>query len=270
MPFEFRCPIENASAAAAGLLPRRLNELLHESLAFHRLLHQHARLDNHRLAMIFLLQAVDVIDGLLQRLVLAAGQLGLHVPVGIDAQSYHVPMGTILAKSVEDKVIALGITAAVEMNDAHRIGIDALHRLIASLRQSRILLHILLGTAHRPQEAMGGLVAHLHPPHINAVVFQQLQRLTGMLGQRIFHLVVFEILPGGRNMLFARVSPPVAIVEVDHHIHIVVAGTLRHIEHVVHVAEAATRIHPHAQPHRIQPQLLHQGRVLANLPLLVV
>ena len=117
---------------------------------------------------------------------------------------------------------------------------------------------------------MSGFVAHLHPSHVDVVLPEQLQRFAGVGSQGVFHFVVGEILPSGGNRLFGRVGPPVAVVEINHDGHAIIAGAEGHGDHIVLIAETSTRIHPHAQANGIEAQLVHEGGVFAQLALSIV
>ena len=83
---------------------------------------------------------------------------------------------------------------------------------------------------------MGGLVAHLHPFYLYAVVFQQLERLASVLSQGLLHLLIVHVLPCGGDVLLAGVGPPVAVVEVNHDGHVLQLGTQGHLQHVLFAA----------------------------------
>ena len=95
----------------------------------------------------------------------------LNVPIWINAYSYHIPFGTILAQSIEDMIIAMWVGGAVEMNYHLSIRIDFLYRLVARLRQTGILFHIFFCMPHWPKESLGGFVAHLHPSYVDVMFF---------------------------------------------------------------------------------------------------
>ena len=81
-------------------------------------------------------------------------------------------MGTILAQTVEDEVVAVGVAAAVKMDYHGGIRIDALYCLIASLGESGILLHVVFSFAHRPQHSVSRLIAYLHPSYVDMIVLE--------------------------------------------------------------------------------------------------
>ena len=91
-----------------------------------------------------------------------------------------------------------------------------------------------------------------------------------MFPQLLFHLTESKILPLPRNCLLAGVRPPVAVVEIDHHSHTVVSGPFGHLKHGLSSRPSATWIQPHTQPDGIEPQLMHQSRIFANLSLGVI
>ena len=68
------------------------------------------------------------------------------------------------------------------MYDADGLRIHLLYGVVASLRESCIMLHLLFGTRHRPKEAVRRLIAHLHPFHIDTIILQQLEGFSRMLG----------------------------------------------------------------------------------------
>ena len=162
------------------------------------------------------------------------------------------------------------IASAIEVNDTNGLRIDCLHSIIASLRQSGILLHVLLSTPHRPEESMRSLIAHLHPIHVNLMVLQELKCLTGMLCQRLTHLLIAHLFPGLGYILLARISPPVAVMEVDHDGHTLFLGTKCQLQHILLAAETSLGIHPDTESGSIQTIFTHQNGVLTRFALCIV
>ena len=120
--------------------------------------------------------ACEIPDGTLD----TALQFGFLIPIRIYTDAYHVETGAILLQSVEDKVIPFLVASAIQVHDDGSIRIDAFHGFVACLGETGILLHIVLGTPHRPEKAMGGLIAHLHPFHVDVMVFEKLQDIRGV------------------------------------------------------------------------------------------
>ena len=205
-------------------------------------------------------------------------------PVGIERHAYDIPLGTVLAQGIEVVVVEQVIVAVVQMHYDLSAGEHLFDRLIAGLKETRILLS-LLGPlavvvaptsvsylAHRPQHTCRGLVAHLHPSRRDTVVLEQLQHLAGVSRHILQHLFIFMLSPRSRHILLTRVCPPVRVVEVYHHLHAQGLCTQRLDQHIVLVAPAAVLlgIHPYAQTNGIEPQLLHQRCGLALLAHVVI
>ena len=137
---------------------------------------------------------------------------------------------------------------------------------IASIRQTCILIHMLLRTSHGPKESVGSLVAHLYPAHIYPSLFNSSQHVAGMVCQRMFHLQVFHLLPCSRDILLSWISPPVAIVEIYHDSHSPLLGSKRHLHHIILVTQSGLGIDPNTQTNGIESQFVHQFRALTRLP----
>ena len=155
------------------------------------------------------------------------------------------------------------IASAVEVNDTDGFWEDFLDGIITSLCQPCILLHILLCASYRPEESMSGLIAHLYPFHVNVVILQKLERLTGMLCQSLTHLLILHLLPSLGDSLFARISPPVAVMEINHDGHTLFFGTKGQLQHILLTAEASHGVDPNTESGCIQPILTHQHCILS-------
>ena len=188
-----------------------------------------------------------------------------HVPIGIDAESYHIVTRTMFLESVKDEIVALGVVGTIQMNDDLCIGKYLFHSGIACIGKACILVHIILCTTYRPQETVGGLVAYLHPTHLYPSLFYGLQDIAGMVGQGLTHLLVAHVFPRRRNVLLTGISPPVTIVEVYHQRHAPVLGTSSHADDIALVAESVLRINPDTQTDGIETQFAHQGGTLTGV-----
>ena len=130
-----------------------------------------------------------------------------------------------------------------------------LHSVISCSDEGSILLRISLQVSHslgdnglsfcilllptglwvhfyRPQQSVGGLIAHLHPLRSDAIILEKGKNLDGMVSQCLLHLLEGEFLPCRRDILLGRVCPPVAVVEIYHHVHSERLGTLCLLQHV--------------------------------------
>ena len=101
-----------------------------------------------------------------------------------------------------------------------------------------------------------------------------------MVGNSLLEVGQVQVLPGSRLILLAGVSPRVAVVEINHHIHPQGSSCLGLLHYILLVAPVIVRlrVNPYAQADGIKSQLLHQRRTFALLasgivefiPLLVV
>ena len=95
------------------------------------------------------------------------------------------------------------------------------------------------------------LVTHLYPFGCNADILQVTHHRVGVSVEGLFKFIERHLFPCLRLVLFARVSPAVAVVEVDHHTHAPFLGTPGHVDGLRGAAVAAVRvvgrIHPGAQ-----------------------
>ncbi len=105
----------------------------------------------------------------------------MFIPVGVDAEAYDVPLCAILFEAVEDKVEALGVGAAVDVDDNLCVGVYVFHGVVAGASQFSVSLHVLFGVGFGPYEAVGCLVAYLHPSNIDVGVAKELQGMSGVL-----------------------------------------------------------------------------------------
>ena len=156
-----------------------------------------------------------------------------NIPIRIDAKANHIVTDLILSQSVEDEVVTVRVEGSIEMNDDFCLWKYLFYCPIACIRQSGILLHIILRTTHRPEETVGGLVAYLNPTHIDTSVLDGLQNLTSMSSQRLTHLLIVHFLPRSRDVLLTRIGPPIAIVEVNHHDHSLLFSSFCHLDNIV-------------------------------------
>ena len=243
-----------------------------------------ARLHDHRLLAETLPDVADVGHAVRDHPVGVRDAVGRR-PVGIERHAHQVVAGAVLLQQAEVPVVEGLVVAVVQVHDHDGLREHALDRLVAGIQEAGVLLRIQPAVAHVlgdlgapvvPEQAVGGLVAHLDPFRSDAVVLQELQDLGGMGLQVLLHLRVGMPHPGARDGLVLRIGPAVAVVEIDHDLHPQVPGQPGIVEDVLLVAEApevgavhdlprtAPRpgLHPDAQAHGIQPHLLHQGRDL--------
>ena len=156
------------------------------------------------------------------------------------------------------------------MNDNLSLRIDLLYCLISSLREASILVHVQFGSTHVPQKSMCGFVAHLHPPHIDATRFEQLQGATCVVGKGELHLLITHVFPRVRDILFVRIGPPVTVMEIYHDCHAQPLSTQGHDQHIDGATEPVFWIDPHTQPHCIESQFAHEFSVLSRFALGIV
>ena len=107
---------------------------------------------------------------------------------------------------------------------------------------------MFLDVALVPEQSVGGLVAHLHPSGLHAVLLEEGEHVNGVVAQVAFHLLVAVSAPRLRDGLLGGVGPRVAVVEVDHHVHAEGFCSERHLEDFLFSARSAPRIDPHAEP----------------------
>ena len=204
-----------------------------------------SRLNNHHVALVFLADMTNVAHAIGDNVVSLQFGVSFHRPIGIERHTNHIPPTTILAHDVEIPVVERLLMTAVEMHDDDGFWKHLLHRIVACTDEARILLWILLDVSHRPEQSVGGLVAHLHPARLDVVFLQEREHLNGMLCEVALHLLVAVSLPGFGNRLLGGVGPRVAIVEVHHELHAQRLHTTRHRKEFVFVARAAPWVHPH-------------------------
>ena len=93
-----------------------------------------------------------------------------------------------------------------------------------------------------------------------------------MLGEQFPDFLVRFSAPGGGDVLLLRVSPEIAVVEVNHYLHSQVAGPAGLDEQVLGAVPVAVlrRINPDPEPHGVQPEVLHQPGAFHLLALFVI
>ena len=149
--------------------------------------------------------------------------------------------------------------AFASVDDDLSFRIYALYCIIAFIGQDGEIGRIAADLSYRMQHAAVGLVADLHPLHIDSIVLEQLQSLFCVSLKSCCKLIYREICPCGRSLLVRRICPGVAVVEVDHDPHAEFLCALGLYKHVLLGAPASFWINPYTQAYRIESQLLHQS-----------
>ena len=196
----------------------------------------------HHVTTVFLRHLADVLHAIVD------GDGGiilfsrLYGPVRIERHSYHVPLSSVLFYDVKVSVVEGVIKAIVEMYYHYCFGEYRLHCIISCPYEPSILLRVLFHVPHSlyyrgvtvlilflpsrhgvhlhgPQQPVGCLVAHLHPFRRYVVFLQEREHLHGMCGKRLPHLPIVHHFPRRGYVLLGGVSPPVAVMEVNHHVH---------------------------------------------------
>ena len=193
-------------------------------------------------------------------------------PVRIYGHADDVPLCAVVAQGVKVIVVEVVVISVVKVYYHLCLWHHLLHGVIASLEESGILLGVVLKLAYRPHHAVGGLVAHLHPFHRDAVVFKHGKHLLGMVCHIDKQLLVLMLCPCRGYVLLGWVCPPVAVMEVNHDVHAQLLGTQCLDQHILFVAPIAMlcRVNPYAQANGIESHLLHQGSGLTFLALVVI
>ena len=232
-------------------------------------IHLEACLHNHHVAPELLAHTADVGYAIGNYLVGLQRGVTIDGPIGIERHAYHVELAAMLEHDSQVVVIQFGQVSAVEMDNDDGIGEDLLHSIVSSTDEAGILLGMSLDVAHRigdggvallilyfptalvglhiPQHTVGRLVAHLHPTWLHAVFFQKGEHLDGMVAKVLLHLFIRMSHPCLGDRLLGRVGPPVAVVEVYHHVHAQLLGTQGHGKHLFLTTRTTTRIDPDAE-----------------------
>ena len=93
-----------------------------------------------------------------------------------------------------------------------------------------------------------------------------------MVRQRFLQFVYSQSFPGSRLMLLTGISPPVAIMKIDHYIHIQFLSPLGLHNQIFRVAPVVMllRIDPYTQADGIKPIFLHQSRTFTYFSSLIL
>ena len=242
-------PIEDTTTVTVGLGLRLTNHagqlataLLHQLRML--FVHFEARLHNHHVASVFLAAIADIAHAVGDDTVGIQLRVLFACPVGIERHADHVPLAAIFLHNIKVIVIERLLVTAVQVDDDDALGEDLLHGIVACADEASVSLGVFLDMSHRPEHAVGCLIAHLHPARRNAILLQQGEHVDGMFPHVALHLLEAVSLPGGGNALLLGVGPRVAVVEVHHQVHIQRLYALGHGQQLVFVAAATTRIHP--------------------------
>ena len=244
--------------------------------------------------MVFLPDVDDVGHTVRNRLLLVRLQAGIQRPIRIQRHAHDIPLGAIFGQGIQVAVVQGLVEAVVQMDDDLGLREDFLHGIIAGSEEPGILLRVVPQVADRfqdgnaaqgigdgvaplvpldgPEEAVGGLVAHLYPTGLDAFGLQGGKDVFGMIGQQDLDLFVALATPGGGDILLLGIGPEVAVVEIDHDGHIQFPGSPGFHQQVLLAVPVTVpgRIHPYAEADGVQPQFLHQGRTLPFLPFPIV
>ena len=93
-----------------------------------------------------------------------------------------------------------------------------------------------------------------------------------MIGQVLLHFFERMSLPRSRDVLLGRIGPPVAVMEVNHHLHAEGFGTLGLDQHIFLVAPIVMlrRVYPYTKTDGIHTVFLHQGCTFTLLPFIII
>ena len=273
---------------AAELVSPLLHHFRTALVHFEACFHQHYR------RAVFLPYVVYVLYAVGDRLFFVRFQAGIEGPVRIERHSYHIPSGAVFGEGVEVAVVERLVEAIVEVDYHFCLREYGFHGIIAGCEEAGILLRVVAQVAYgfeyghsservrhwvsplvspdRPEEAVGGFVSDLHPTRLYAVVLEHLQHVTGVFRQQLPYLFIAFPAPGGRDVLFLRVGPEVAVVEVYHYRHPEVARSRRLHQQVFAAVPVAVlrRVHPHPEAQRVQSEFFHQFAAFAPFAVFVV
>ena len=177
-------------------------------------------------------------------------------------------MGTILLQVVEHVASRTLVVSIGQMDDRDDAGVNVLHSLVAAVDEFDEILYPF--SRFRPpclvEHAILGFIAYRHPHRDDALVFQPFQHVVGVfihfLGQGIGTMVS----PLRRNGLTARIGPRIAIVETDHDFQSLGMSAFAQVDDILFAAPATRWIHPHTEPHGIQPEVtLQDGHQVGTL-----
>ena len=147
------------------------------------------------------------------------------------------------------------------MHDALSLRVHSLRSVVASVVESGVVAEVVVRRqAQRPQHTRRCLVANLNPFDVDAVLLEEAKHVCSVVSHGSLHLleVVLEVGPCSRNVLLARVSPRVRVVEVDHDTLTEILRAPRLCEHVLLIAPAVLRIYPHAESDRVHAEVAQQ------------
>ena len=206
-------------AMPIGVMLGGIDNFFQNHLAFHGFFGFHTGFHHHRFHAIFLGNTAQIGSKFFHSFMPIIHQFAIHVPIGIHAHANHIESRAIFSQAIKNEIVAMRVAGAIQMHNHRGLRIHLFHGCIACIGEPGILVHVLLRTPHRPKKAIGGFIAHLHPFHINAVGFKQLESFACVSGKGLLHLLIVVVFPSLRNVLFPRVSPPVAVVEINHNRH---------------------------------------------------
>lgn len=161
-------PVEDTTTVAVGLglrLTDHAGQLATAFLHHLRMLFVHLKtgLHNHHVATVFLAAIADIAHAVGDDAVGIQFGMVLACPVGIERHADHIPLAAIFLHDVEVPVVEALLVTAVQVDDDSSLREDLLHGIVACTDEARVLLGVLLDMSHGPEQAVGRLVAHLHP-----------------------------------------------------------------------------------------------------------
>ena len=139
------------------------------------------RFHNHHVTAVFLAAVTDVRYTVGNDVIGIQFGVPVHGPIGIERHAYHIKLTAVFQDGVKIEVVEALIVTPVQMYDDDGLREHLLHGIVTSADETGVLLRRCIDVSHRPQQPVGGFVAHLHPSGCDVVLLQQREHLNGVV-----------------------------------------------------------------------------------------